>query len=79
MRNTLMRLARRNLLGGSAGLATLAALEAISGLSTGRAAQPTKAESTAAKRTAMTENDDMHWVGTWTTTPDPMEGMALSG
>ena len=79
MRNTLTRLARRNLLGGSAGLATLAALEAISAPSTGRAAQPTKAELTAAKGTAMTENDDMHWVGTWTTTPDPMEGMALIG
>ena len=23
--------------------------------------------------------DDMHWVGTWTTTPDPVEGMALAG
>lgn len=27
----------------------------------------------------MNERDDMHWVGTWTTTPDPIEGMALAG
>lgn len=27
----------------------------------------------------MNEQDDMHWVGTWATTPDPMEGIALAG
>ena len=27
----------------------------------------------------MTGISDSHWVGTWTTTPDPMEGMTLAG
>ena len=27
----------------------------------------------------MSSSDDTHWVGTWTTTPDPIEGMALAG
>jgi lysophospholipase L1-like esterase len=27
----------------------------------------------------MTQNADMHWVGTWTTTPDPVEDVALAG
>ena len=26
---------------------------------------------------AVPEQDDLHWVGTWTTTPAPVEGVAL--
>ena len=31
------------------------------------------------KGTSMNARDDMHWVGTWATPPDPMEGIALGG
>ena len=27
----------------------------------------------------MDERDDSHWVGTWTTAPVPVDGIALSG
>lgn len=67
----MMRLERRNLLGGPASLATLAALGAGSVPSPGRTAEPRIA--------AVTEGGDMHWMGTWTTTPDPMDGLTLSG
>ena len=31
------------------------------------------------KGTGMKSQDDMRWAGTWATTPDPVEGMALAG
>ena len=77
--NTSDRLARRRLLGGSGGLAALAALEATITASAGHADQTNKAELTTTRGTVMTDSSNMHWVGTWTTTPDPMEGMALAG
>lgn len=45
----------------------------------GSASLATLAAAATAKGAAVTESDGMHWVGTWTTTPDPMEGLALSG
>ncbi len=41
---------------------------------------PDTGESTSAttEGAGMNERDGMHWVGTWTTTPDPVEGVALA-